>query len=118
MQSRAKVRVRPFPLSAPKQPEPFKAARALVRRKFCSRADRWHGCTAYREFSGIVLDSQKANLCDAAAAAMDCFQGGRGMRLIAENLGGERGGEPVFSGVHFALAQGRALIVTGPNGSG
>jgi len=30
MQSRAKVRVRPFPLSAPKQPEPFKAARALV----------------------------------------------------------------------------------------
>jgi len=34
MQSRAKVRVRPFPLSGPKQPEPFKAARALVRRKF------------------------------------------------------------------------------------
>jgi len=32
MQSRAKVRVRPFPLSVPKQPEPFKAARALVRR--------------------------------------------------------------------------------------
>lgn len=40
------------------------------------------------------------------------------MRLIAENLGGERGGEPVFSGVHFVLAQGQALIVTGPNGSG
>jgi len=34
MQSRAKVRVRPFPLSVPSQPEPFKAARALVRRKF------------------------------------------------------------------------------------
>src|SRR5882757_5504491 len=99
MQSRAKVRVRPFPLSVPKQPEPFKAARALVRRKFCSRADRWHGCTGYREFSGIVLDSRRANLCDAAALAKHCFQGRRGMRLIAENLGGERGGEPVFSGI-------------------
>ena len=40
------------------------------------------------------------------------------MRLIAENLGGERGGEAVFSGVGFALGEGEALIVTGPNGSG
>ncbi|BAB51016.1 heme ABC exporter ATP-binding protein CcmA [Mesorhizobium japonicum] len=40
------------------------------------------------------------------------------MRLIAENLGGERGGEAVFSGVGFALDQGQALVVTGPNGSG
>ncbi|MET2830130.1 heme ABC exporter ATP-binding protein CcmA [Mesorhizobium shangrilense] len=40
------------------------------------------------------------------------------MRLIAENLGGERGGEPVFSAVGFALESGQALIVTGPNGSG
>lgn len=40
------------------------------------------------------------------------------MRLIAENLGGERGGEPVFSGIGFALGQGQALVVTGPNGSG
>lgn len=40
------------------------------------------------------------------------------MRLIAENLGGERGGEPVFSGVGFMLESGQALIVTGPNGSG
>lgn len=40
------------------------------------------------------------------------------MRLIAEGLGGERGGEIVFSGVNFALADGDALIVTGPNGSG
>ena len=31
------------------------------------------------------------------------------MRLIAENLGGERGGEAVFSGVDFALAEGEAL---------
>ncbi|MBL8581000.1 MAG: heme ABC exporter ATP-binding protein CcmA [Rhizobiaceae bacterium] len=40
------------------------------------------------------------------------------MRLIAENLSGERGGEIVFSGIGFALDPGRALIVTGPNGSG
>ncbi|UCI30728.1 heme ABC exporter ATP-binding protein CcmA [Mesorhizobium sp. B4-1-4] len=40
------------------------------------------------------------------------------MRLIAENLGGERGGESVFSGIGFALDQGQALVVTGPNGAG
>ncbi|WFP63863.1 MULTISPECIES: heme ABC exporter ATP-binding protein CcmA [unclassified Mesorhizobium] len=40
------------------------------------------------------------------------------MRLIAENLGGERGGEMVFSGIGFALEKGEALIVTGPNGAG
>ncbi|MDG4890524.1 MULTISPECIES: heme ABC exporter ATP-binding protein CcmA [unclassified Mesorhizobium] len=40
------------------------------------------------------------------------------MRLIAENLGGERGGETVFSGIEFALERGEALVVTGPNGAG
>jgi heme exporter protein A len=40
------------------------------------------------------------------------------MRLIAESLSGERGGETVFDGVDFALAEGQALVVTGPNGSG
>ncbi|MER9234873.1 heme ABC exporter ATP-binding protein CcmA [Mesorhizobium sp. M0622] len=40
------------------------------------------------------------------------------MRLIAENLGGERGGETVFSGIEFALGEGQALVVTGPNGAG
>ncbi|MBU0583746.1 MAG: heme ABC exporter ATP-binding protein CcmA [Alphaproteobacteria bacterium] len=40
------------------------------------------------------------------------------MRLIAENLGGERGGQPVFSGIDFALGEGECLIVTGPNGAG
>jgi len=40
------------------------------------------------------------------------------MRLIAENLGGERGGESVFSGIGFALEDAQALVVTGPNGSG
>lgn len=40
------------------------------------------------------------------------------MRLIAENLCGERGGEPVFSGIDFQLGSGEALIVTGANGSG
>ncbi len=40
------------------------------------------------------------------------------MRLIAENLAGERGGETVFSGVGFSLGDGEALVVTGANGSG
>jgi heme exporter protein A len=40
------------------------------------------------------------------------------MRLIAENLCGERGGETVFSDVSFTLSGGQALLVTGPNGSG
>jgi heme exporter protein A len=40
------------------------------------------------------------------------------MQLIAENLGGERGGELLFSGLHFAVSSGEALVVTGPNGSG
>ncbi|MHA6642397.1 heme ABC exporter ATP-binding protein CcmA [Mesorhizobium sp. A623] len=40
------------------------------------------------------------------------------MRLIAENLSGERGGETVFSNIGFSLEKGKALVVTGPNGSG
>jgi heme exporter protein A len=40
------------------------------------------------------------------------------MRLVAEDLEGERGGEPVFSGIGFSLASGEALTVAGPNGSG
>jgi heme exporter protein A len=40
------------------------------------------------------------------------------MRLIADNLATERGGEPVFSGVSFDLGAGEGLVVTGPNGSG
>ena len=40
------------------------------------------------------------------------------MRLIAEDLCGERGGQIVFAGVGFSLGAGEALTVTGPNGSG
>lgn len=40
------------------------------------------------------------------------------MRLFADNLSGERGGETVFSGVSFTLGDGDALVVSGPNGSG
>jgi len=40
------------------------------------------------------------------------------MRLVAENLVGERGGETIFSALSFDLVSGEALIVTGPNGSG
>ena len=38
------------------------------------------------------------------------------MRLVAENLGAERGGEAVFVGVNFALEPGGMLVVTGYNG--
>jgi heme exporter protein A len=40
------------------------------------------------------------------------------MRLVAENLAGERGGEFVFADLSFALEAAEALVVTGPNGSG
>jgi len=40
------------------------------------------------------------------------------MRVIAEQLEAERGGETVFSAVGFALGQSDSLIVTGPNGAG
>ncbi|YBV95723.1 heme ABC exporter ATP-binding protein CcmA [Phyllobacteriaceae bacterium JZ32] len=40
------------------------------------------------------------------------------MRLIAEKLSGERGGEALFSDLDFVTAAGEALLVTGPNGSG
>ncbi|MCV0394535.1 MAG: heme ABC exporter ATP-binding protein CcmA [Rhizobiaceae bacterium] len=40
------------------------------------------------------------------------------MRLIAENLAGERGGEPVFSGISFSLEETGALVVIGENGAG
>lgn len=45
--------------------------------------------------------------------------GNRGdMRLIADGLAGERGGETIFAGLSFTLAAGEALLVTGPNGAG
>lgn len=45
-------------------------------------------------------------------------ESGASMRLIAEKLGGERGGEPVFRDLSFDVGDGEALVVTGPNGSG
>ncbi len=40
------------------------------------------------------------------------------MRLVADKIAGERGGNVLFSQVSFTLEKGRGLIVTGPNGSG
>ncbi len=40
------------------------------------------------------------------------------MRLIAEKLGGERGGQSIFSAIDISLEAGESLVVTGPNGSG
>jgi heme exporter protein A len=40
------------------------------------------------------------------------------MRLVAEGLGGERGGTELFSSLSFALGAGEGMTVTGPNGAG
>jgi heme exporter protein A len=40
------------------------------------------------------------------------------MRLVAENLAGERGGELLFSGLDFTVSAGETLLITGPNGAG
>jgi len=40
------------------------------------------------------------------------------MRITAHDLGAERGGERIFSGLSFSLEDGGCLLVTGPNGSG
>ncbi|WP_437344090.1 heme ABC exporter ATP-binding protein CcmA [Mesorhizobium marinum] len=116
MQSRAKVRVRPFPLSAPN-------VRTEYRRKrqpdatIVAFPDRWGWYPAYREIPGIVLDTESPILLRRTAGARD-RQTGRTMRLIAENLCGERGGRRVFSDIGFSLGAGEALVVTGANGAG
>ncbi len=40
------------------------------------------------------------------------------MQLAVVDLAGERGGEPVFSGISFLLVPHGSLVVTGPNGAG
>ncbi|MCA9849017.1 MAG: heme ABC exporter ATP-binding protein CcmA, partial [Dehalococcoidia bacterium] len=40
------------------------------------------------------------------------------MRLTAEGLSAERGGDVVFRDVGFAVEDGQSLFVTGPNGAG
>ncbi|MCP4184822.1 MAG: heme ABC exporter ATP-binding protein CcmA [Hyphomicrobiales bacterium] len=40
------------------------------------------------------------------------------MKLVIENLNGERSGQPIFSSLNFSLEEGQALVVTGSNGSG
>ena len=40
------------------------------------------------------------------------------MRLIAENIAGERGGNELFSGISFQIGKSEGLILTGPNGAG
>ena len=43
---------------------------------------------------------------------------GNNMRLVADGLGGERGGTELFSGITFAIGPGEGLVLTGPNGAG
>lgn len=40
------------------------------------------------------------------------------MRLKAENIAGERGGNELFSRISFEIGKGEGLILTGPNGAG
>ena len=40
------------------------------------------------------------------------------MRLVADNLGLERGGRRLFAGLNLAIRAGEALVVSGPNGAG
>lgn len=40
------------------------------------------------------------------------------MRISAQDLGADRGGERIFSGIGFSLRDGDCLIVTGENGTG
>jgi heme exporter protein A len=40
------------------------------------------------------------------------------MRITAQGLGADRGGERIFSDLSFTVADGGCLLVTGPNGSG
>lgn len=40
------------------------------------------------------------------------------MQLVAKGLGGERGGEILFSELNFTIQAGEALLITGPNGVG
>ena len=48
----------------------------------------------------------------------DGRKAGKFMRLVAEKLAGERGGDLLFSDLDFNVAAGEALLVTGPNGAG
>jgi heme exporter protein A len=59
--------------------------------------------------------------CNFAAPHIESdqtFGEGERMRLVAENLAVERGGETVFENIAFSLCDGEGLIVTGPNGVG
>ena len=40
------------------------------------------------------------------------------MKLVVENLSGERAGHMVFANIRFSLKDGEALVITGSNGSG
>jgi heme exporter protein A len=63
------------------------------------------------------FQSDEAQIC-CGAERPGALDDGESMRLIAEKLSGERGGEAVFCNIAFDLSEGQSLVVTGPNGAG
>jgi heme exporter protein A len=53
-----------------------------------------------------------------AVADSATFRHGNRMRLTASDIGLERGGRRLFSGLSLAVGAGEALVVVGPNGAG
>lgn len=53
--------------------------------------------------------------CEEAAIRLSMWGA---MQLAVVDLAGERGGEPVFSGISFLLVPHGSLVISGPNGAG
>jgi heme exporter protein A len=99
-------------------PEPWERRKRWSGAMKVAFPDRWGWYPGYREISGIVLDTELPFLLRRKRVPAQLSVTGVAMRLIAENLSGERGGHVVFAQIDFSIGEGDALVVTGPNGSG
>ena len=77
---------------------------------------------AYIEFFADLCQTSFSQKCrlrrNDHGAYGDGRKAGNLMRLVAEKLAGERGGDLLFSELDFSVAAGEALLITGPNGAG
>lgn len=116
------MRVQSFPLSVPLQVR--KGARIEDRPKMVSMPTAGMVDCYIEIFIDLCQTDIRQNLRlrrnahGSFRAARRVNKSGNFMRLVAENLAGERGGEILFSGLNFAVAGGEALTITGPNGAG